>query len=105
MRKAKKFLLAGLATIACAFGFSACNDSFDNLTNDTEYTYDWTYVQEFVDECDADMTIDGKLDEARWEDAHWLYHGEDNVKLAYTTVFSEKGLYIGAKAEDRKSVV
>lgn len=98
MRKIRKGLLIGLSCSLLVLGLSACKEG-DSGSN---YTYDWTYVEEFVDECDADMKIDGVLDEERWQNLNWLYHGEDNVKLSYTTAFTEKGMYIAAKAEDEK---
>ena len=98
MRKIRKGLLIGLSCSLLVLGLSACKEG-DSGSN---YNYDWTYVEEFVDECDADMKIDGVLDEERWQNLNWLYHGEDNVKLSYTTAFTEKGMYIAAKAEDEK---
>ena len=96
MKRIRKVLLAGLGCLALTFVVGGCKSK--EVTS--EYTYDWTYAQEFVDEYDSDMKIDGVIDEARWQDKHWLYHGEDEVKLAYTTAFSEKGVYIAAKVED-----
>ncbi len=64
--------------------------------------YDWSYTKAFVGEKDADMNIDGKLTEERWKDKQWLTHTEKGVNMRYTTVFSEKGLYIAAVAEDKR---
>ena len=46
------------------------------------------------------MTIDGELNEERWQGQQYLTHVQDGVTVNYTTVFTEKGLYIGAKAQD-----
>ena len=62
--------------------------------------YVWGYSPVMTDICDDDMTIDGVFDEARWEGKKFLVHEEDGVRMSYTTAFSEKGLYIAAKAED-----
>lgn len=102
MKGKSRIIVAGLAALTCAFGFAACDSGDSTGGSESEYTYDWTYRREFVDECDSDMTIDGVLDEERWQNVHWLYHGEDEVKLSYTTIFTEKGCYIGAIAEDKK---
>lgn len=104
MRNIRKIFAAGAACIACAaglLGLSACK-SADDLPEKSDVEYEWTYVKEFTDEADADMKIDGVIDEKRWENSHWLYHGEDDVRLQYTTAFSQKGLYIAAKAYDTK---
>jgi hypothetical protein len=48
-------------TLGC-FTLGACGGGSSEVD-----PYDWTYQKEFVDPCDSDMTIDGVLDEARWE--------------------------------------
>ncbi len=62
--------------------------------------YSWSYEQEFVDEHDSDMVIDGKLDESVWTGQKWLTHSENGVTLKYTTVFTKYGVYVGAIADD-----
>lgn len=62
--------------------------------------YEWKYEKEFTDEHDADMTIDGALNEQRWQGQQYLTHVQDGVTVNYTAVFTEKGLYVGAKAQD-----
>ena len=62
--------------------------------------YEWKYEKEFTDEHDADMTIDGALNEQRWQGQQYLTHVQDGVTVNYTTVFTEKGLHVGAKAQD-----
>lgn len=100
MTKQKKILittvsvLVGLLLLAVLFivlkkrVFPALND------------YSWSYEQEFTDEHDSDMVIDGKLDESRWTGQKWLTHSENGVTLKYTTVFTKYGLYVGAVADD-----
>lgn len=61
--------------------------------------YVWNYDRAFADEHDADMVIDGVLDEERWQNQHYLTFTDAGVTMQYTTVFTEYGVYIGAKAE------
>lgn len=47
------------------------------------------------------MTIDGVLDEARWENAAYHeYDAGNGVKTRYATVYTDYGVYIGAEVED-----
>lgn len=99
--KRRLFLLSLILTLSACLFAAAC-DSCDSCNDEETAKYEWTYVQEFVDECDEDMKIDGVLDEARWQNKHYLLHAEEGVELAYTTIFTQKGVYIGAKATDPK---
>ncbi len=64
-------------------------------------TYRWSYVKPFADEHDNDMTIDGVLDEARWENAAYHeYDAGNGVKTRYATVYTDYGVYIGAEVEE-----
>ncbi len=96
MKKKFGIILLALALCAMAAFVTACGGNKTGEKTD----YDWKYEKEFVDEHDADMTIDGDLSEARWQDRQYLTHVQDGVTVNYTTVFTEKGLYIGAKAQD-----
>ena len=96
MKKKCGIILLALALCAMAAFVTACGGKKTGEKTD----YDWKYEKEFVDEHDADMTIDGDLSEARWQDRQYLTHVQDGVTVNYTTVFTEKGLYIGAKAQD-----
>ena len=82
------FLLAGLLTLAsCAKAIAG-----------PEYDYD--YDPPFTPVTDADMTVDGKLDEEAWKDQNVMTHTSDDVTIEATTVFTEKGLYVGLTALD-----
>lgn len=97
MKKSLKISLIAILsalTLGC-FTLGACGGGSTEVD-----PYDWTYQKEFVDPHDADMTIDGVLDEARWEGQKYLHHEQDGVILDYTTVMTEYGLYIGAKVQD-----
>ena len=110
MKKRRLFGIATLTGISaiCLAGavyLSACGGSDKQINvNDYSDEYNWHYQQAFVGEKDADMKIDGVLDEARWkeEGKQWLYHSEKGVDMSYTTAFTEKGLYIAATAEDAR---
>ena len=95
-KRTKNLWIVALAFSASLCMLSACKDKKLEAVKD----YEWTYNPEFQDECDEDMTIDGVLDEARWEGRDWLTHAQGGVAVQYTTLFTEKGLYIGAIAKD-----
>lgn len=86
----------------CGGVFTACGGDRKIDIIESDDGYEWKYNQAFADETDADMKIDGKLNESRWTDKNWLTHREKNVEMRYTTSFSEKGLYIAAKAKDAR---
>ena len=58
-----------------------------------------------VAQLDADMTIDGKFDEARWKESRWL-NGVDKINskqfadITFTTSYGTKGVYFGMKVEE-----
>ncbi len=58
-----------------------------------------------VADIDADMTIDGKFDEARWQSVRWL-NGKDEINaqqyadIDFTTSFGTKGIYFAMKVEE-----
>lgn len=67
-------------------------------------TYQWTYKKPFGRVADEFMTIDGKLEEEQWKGQNQLSQTENGVKVTATTVFTEKGLYIGLEAFDKNVV-
>ncbi len=67
-------------------------------------TYQWTYKKPFGRETDEGMVIDGKLDEKAWEGQRQLVQMENGVKMTATTVFTEKGLYVGLEALDKNVI-
>lgn len=101
-RTLKKGLLCLLALSLIAALLTGCKSKSEEPEEEAAGAYHWTYDQEFTDEHDADMVIDGVLDEARWQDQHYLTFTEDGVTMKYTTVFTEYGVYIGAVAEDTR---
>lgn len=58
-----------------------------------------------VADIDADMTIDGNFDEARWEEARWLngvdkINSKQSANITFTTSYGTKGVYFGMKVEE-----
>ena len=96
MKKKLSIIFLALALCVTAVFVTACGGKKTGEKSD----YEWKYEKEFTDEHDADMTIDGALDEQRWQGQQYLTHVQDGVTVNYTTVFTEKGLYVGAKAQD-----
>ncbi len=103
MKKKNKLVIL-LATICSLSFIGACSTSKDTSGKEIGEApdYEWTYAPTMADPCDEDMVIDGVLDEARWQGQQKLEHTEKGIKTTYTTIFTEKGLYIGAVAEDSK---
>ena len=101
MSKKLHVLLIALC-VAFAIGlFTACSAS-DALNG--EYKTDYHRV--FADECDAFMTIDGKLDEDVWTSKNYMSNvfavpGLNNdATVKYTVHMTEKGLYVGSTVND-----
>ena len=67
-------------------------------------TYQWTYKKPFGREADENMTIDGKLNEKVWKNQKQMVQMENGIKVTATTVFTEKGLYVGLAAMDENVV-
>ena len=83
---------AGLST-ACSSGGKE-----DSTGEKTEYEYQ--YNKAYADEPDVFVTLDGKLDEDIWKAQNAFVHVSDGVETRVSTVFTSKGLYIGAIAYD-----
>ena len=96
MKKKLSIIFLALALCVTAVFVTACGGKKTGEKSD----YEWKYEKEFTDEHDADMTIDGALGEERWQGQQYLTHVQDGVTVNYTAVFTEKGLYVGAKAQD-----
>lgn len=101
----KKKLLAialSVATVvSCVSGLAGCSDGKGETLDVDLGEYEYEYNAAFEGTYDADMTIDGVLDEARWAGKVYLEYEEGPVKLKYTTAFSEYGVYIGGVAYDK----
>ena len=51
-------------------------------------------------EMDDDMTIDGELNEARWENKNWFTYTDSGVTVQATTSLSDLGVYVALKNDD-----
>ena len=97
--KRTKYLI--ISVLICAFAacvFAACSGKAKEKEVDNEYK--WSYSPAMSEACDDDMKIDGVLDEERWQDKKALVHSDRGITMTVKTAFSEKGVYIGATAED-----
>ena len=59
-----------------------------------------------VAEADADMTIDGKFDEARWQSVRWLNgvdkpNSKQSANIEFTTSYGTKGVYFAMRLEEQ----
>ncbi len=93
----KKIIITLLIALLCLGGAVGCQAQV--IEGDLP-EYQYTYNREFVGEMDADMSVDGDLSEERWNNKHYISHTQGDISVKYTTVFTEKGLYIGAVAND-----
>ena len=103
--KSKKIILTVLSALllVCASLFAACNEPNSEIVDRVE-NYGWSYEREFVDEHDADMTIDGVLNEARWQGKNYLTFTEKGITMSYTATFTRYGVYVGATMTGDKMV-
>lgn len=74
------------------------------VTENTQ-PYSFTNTEKFVAEADSDMTIDGRFDEARWNESRWLYatdriNSKQYAEISFTTSYGGKGIYFAMKVEE-----
>lgn len=62
--------------------------------------YEYVYDRPFYSTTDDFMTIDGLFDEPEWEDCVWMETTQYDVTYKITTLFTQKGIYVAAYAED-----
>lgn len=63
--------------------------------------YNWNYNKPFFSETDDFMSVDGVLNEEKWQGQNKMEHTSDGITFTATTVFTEKGLYVGLQAFDK----
>ena len=105
MKKITKILtsILCLAALACSTLLVGCNSRNRVVPDPNPYTF--TNKEHPKAEADADMTIDGVFDEARWQQSRWL-HGVDRLnakqhaEIEFTTSYGEKGVYFAMKVEE-----
>lgn len=104
MKKRLLICLSILCICFCGIGGVGCaNSSNQNggLAADlASKDYDYTYDRPFYSTPDDFMTIDGVFDEEEWQDCVWMQTTQYDVTYKITTLFTQKGLYVAAYAED-----
>ncbi len=102
MKKRMSCFCLLLAVLSALLLLVGCEGKSEDKTVDYENPFDWEYTPEFTDTYDADMTVDGRLDEPVWTaaDRKWMTFSEGDVTVWHTVRFTEKGLYIASRAKD-----
>lgn len=97
--KKRRIFLALLTALALSCVLAACG-------KDGYYTGEWTDVntvygtQGFQNEPNADMDIDGYLDEAVWNTGTVFTHTEAGVTIAVRSFYDASGMYFGMTSSD-----
>lgn len=87
--------------LSCAFLLIGCGS---NVVKDP-YPYSFTNKDHPKAETDADMTIDGKFEEIRWNNSRWLtavdrMNSKQYAEIEFTTSYGDKGVYFAMKVEE-----
>lgn len=97
-------LILAIVSVACCLFVVACNDvntSDSSLAADlSKGDYDYVYDRPFYSTPDEYMTIDGVFDEEEWSNCVWMQTTQYDVTYRITTLFTQKGIYVAAYAED-----
>lgn len=96
MKKTITAFLCLIVALPLAFVLSACRPTEGNLP-----AYEYPYENAAYAVTDDGMTIDGNLDESAYAGQKYMTFSQSGATVAVTTVFGERGLYVGAKVEDR----
>ena len=97
--KKRRIFLALLTALALSCVLAACG-------KEGYYTGEWTDVntvygtQGFQNEPNADMDIDGYLDEAVWKTGTVFTHTEAGVTIAVRSFYDASGMYFGMTSSD-----
>ena len=97
-KKTKVYCIIALIVLLVLSFCAACS-SGGGVTGDGE-PYAWTFDKPFAGTPDADMTIDGSLDEAAWQNKKWLSQTVLDKTWAATTHFTSRGLYVAVRVSD-----
>ena len=107
MTKTKKILIFALLPVlvfSVAVGLTACSEPANITVSEKKYEYE--YFSQYEGPNDADILIDGKLDEAVWQNKKWytskFYTDIKDImpKLETTAFTTEYGAYMGVKIRD-----
>lgn len=100
MKKFLKIAVALCTLSAVAIGLTGCADKINIIEDPNPYTF--TNKEHPQAEYDAGYTIDGNLDEARWnsEEQRWLYgvdkpNAKQYAEIQFTSFYGEYGMFFG----------
>ena len=97
----KIIVLLSIAFCLCLLGCNRAAGSGSNMAeNLSKEEYNYEYDRPFYSTPDDFMTIDGVFDEEEWSDCVWMQTTQYDVTYKITTLFTEKGIYVAAYAED-----
>ena len=113
MMKTKKIIISVLSALcltAMTLCFVGCDNAGENAGEHTGFTdepkYEYVYSSQFDGPSDPDILIDGKLDEAAWQNKKWytsrFYTDFYNTMpmITVTAFNTEYGAYMGVKVRD-----
>ena len=95
--------LSGGVFTACGGGGSAGKpvDPFDESGFNGGVVIDYNAALE----TDADITVDGKLEESKWsQSTPFISKFDDGVEYSVKTLFGDKGLYVAFSVKDRRRI-
>ena len=108
MKNVKKVFVAVCSALAIAcgvVGVSACDNGELNAAP-PENEYEYKYTSNYDGENDPGIEIDGKLDEAVWQNKNWFvnsFYADVNdtmPKIEVSAFTTEYGVYMAAKVRD-----
>lgn len=104
MKKISKFLIFAICTLTLLAGLFGCSNGKVKIIKD-ENVYTFTNKLPATAELDEGMIIDGKFDEARWNNSRWLIgvdraNAKQYADIYFTTSYGQKGVYFGIKVEE-----
>lgn len=100
LRNTILIILGALLAVSLSLTFFACQDDNSYAEQPEELKYRYSYELKVFAEPDAFMSVDGKLDEAIWQNQIPHINSVDGVTISTKTVFTEKGLYVGVLVSD-----
>ncbi len=100
MKKCNNILISVLAVTFLAVSLGGCGgkDLGEYTFTPLEYEYDYYAFRKL--EPDEGVTLDGKFDEAFWQDKKELHFGYDDIKVRTKTYMGEYAVYVGVYVED-----
>ncbi len=110
MKKIAKIASVFFGAAALCMALAGCTESDEVRYLEDPNRYTFTNPGHPVAETDADMTIDGVFDEARWKEVRWLaavdrINAQQYADIEFTTSYGEKGIYFGMKVEETGTTI